>query len=103
MPSNCGTITVVTAFNESDVSTAACAFPDSEITPGSSITINTTAENLNDVAATAEVALFIDGSRETSTTVSVPAASSQTVEFTVNFPNEGTFDLSTEVVSASRQ
>jgi subtilase family serine protease len=103
MPSNCGTVTVVPAFNESDVTTAGCAFPNSELTPGSSITVNTTAENLNDVAATAEVALFINGSRETSTTVSVGAASSTTVEFDVSFPDEGTFDLTTEVVSANRQ
>jgi len=103
MSSNCGTITVAPAFNESDVSTAGCAFPNSEVTPGSTITINTTAENLNDVATTAEVALFIGGSQKTSTTVSVPAASSQTVEFTVNFPNEGMFEPTTEVISASRQ
>jgi len=102
MSSNCGTITVVPAFNESDVSTAGCAFPNSEIPPGTTITINTTVQNLNDVATTAEVALFIGGSQKTSTTVSVPAASSQTVEFTVNFPEEGTFDLTTEVISVSR-
>jgi hypothetical protein len=102
MPTDCGTITVVPAFNESDVYVSACNLQTTSITPGETVDVGSPVNNDNDTSVQATVELFVNGSSEAIDTRTI--AENQAEAFTFEFTPQsaGDYDLSTEVTSASR-
>lgn len=95
---DCGTITVVPAFDPSLVTTD-CTILDADITEGESARVEVSASNGNDVGADVAYSVVVDGSNLTSDAFSVPAGSSNnvTVELTGLSPGDRNVDVTTSV------
>jgi len=102
MATDCGTITVVPAFNESDVYVSACNLQTTSITPGETVEVGSPVNNDNSTAAEATVELFVNGSSEAVDTRTIGANQNETFAFSFSPQASGDYNLETEVVSASR-
>jgi len=99
---SCGTITVVPAFDQSNVSVTSCSTSTSNVNPGESVTYTAQVRNDNNVEAIADVVLYVDGATQVTNPISVPAASSKTATFNIDFDSAGDYSISAEVTQASR-
>lgn len=102
MATDCGTIEVLPAFNESDVYVSACNLQTQTATPGDTIQVDTPVNNDNGADAQVTVELFVDGSSLASDTQTITANGSSTFGFQFTPEESGDYNLSTEVTSASR-
>lgn len=99
---SCGTITVGSAFNESDVS-ASCNVQDSNITEGDTAVVDVTVSNSNDVGADYTVDLLVDGSQTASENGSVGSNSDDTTSFEIVDLSEGDHSIDVDLVEATRR
>jgi len=102
MPTDCGTITVTPAFNESDVYVSACNLQTTSINPGDTVDVGSPVNNDNNTSVQATVELLVNGSSVASDTQTIAANSASAFTFQFTAGEEGDYDLSTEVTSASR-
>jgi len=103
MSSTCGTITVVPAFDESDVYVSACNLQTTNITVGESVDVGSPVNNDSSTPVEATVELFVNGSSVASDTQTIAANSATAFTFQFTPQSAGDYGLSTEVTSASRQ
>jgi hypothetical protein len=102
MATDCGTITVVPTFNESDVYVSACNLQTTTVNPGDTVDVGSPVNNDNATSVQATVELFVNGSSEAVDTRTIAANQSETFSFDFTPQSVGDYNLSTEVTSASR-
>jgi hypothetical protein len=71
----------------------------SEVSPGESVTVVATVENVGGQSGTSAVDLRVDGEQRTSRSVQLGAGESRTVEFVVLFDEPGRYDIAVAGVS----
>lgn len=93
---DCGTITVVPAFDPSNV-TASCSLGNVEVVPGDQVTVPITVSNENGSTASYTVTMTVDGSTEETLSGTV-GANSQTTEQGTYIPGStGTFNVEIDI------
>jgi hypothetical protein len=102
MATDCGTITVVSEFNESDVYVSACNLQTTTVNPGDTVDVGSPVNNDNDVSVQATVELFVNGSSVATDTRAIAANQAEAFTFDFTPQSEGDYNLSTEVTSVSR-
>lgn len=103
MPTDCGTITVLPDFNESDVYVSECNLQRTNLNPGDTVTAEYTVRNDNNTDVQATVELYVNGSSTASDTRTIAQNKSAPFAFEFTPESAGDYELSTEVTSASRQ
>lgn len=98
---SCGTITVIEPFAEGDVYASDISLP-SEVTAGETFEATVTVANDNNVDATADIDLTIDGSSPETTTETIEANSELDVIFDVAIGSDGEYELCGDVSNVSR-
>lgn len=102
MPTDCGTITVIPAFNASDVYVSACNLQTTTVNPGETVEVGSPVNNDNGTSVQATVELYVNGSSVANDTQTIAANSAASFTFQFTPQSEGDYNLSTEVTSASR-
>lgn len=95
MTSSCGTVTVVEPFDP-DLVSATCSLPSSTVSPGETVTVETTLTNDNPSAAGVSVSLVVNGDELVAESETIPGGSSASVTFDVSFDEAGDYDLTIE-------
>ena len=99
---NCGTVTVVSAFDPDDVSVE-CTMGSPEVTPGESVDVSYEVQNDNDDPANVDVAVTVDGDVLDEQTVSVFGGSSSSETVVVEFQDTGQFNVNVEITDVQAQ
>lgn len=102
MATDCGTVTVVPEFNESDVYVSACNLQTTTTNPGETVDVGSPVNNDNDVSVQATVELFVNGSSKAVDTRVIAANQAEAFTFEFTPQEAGDYNLETEVTSASQ-
>lgn len=103
---DCGTITIVPPFNESNVTSPGCTVgPSGDVQPSDTVEVDADVQNTNDVDAVAQVRFVANGITLGEDSIQVPANSTTGVSATF-VPEDaglsGSVTVNAEVTSASR-
>jgi len=105
MASNCGTIVVESAFDQSSVFISTCVFPDAfrdeaTVTAGDTVSVGAEVTNNNENGASVTVGVYLNGTQRETTTHTV-RSTPRAFGFDVTPTSAGQFDVTTNIESVS--